>query len=53
MQRLWNFMAIHGPSHHESKFEIESAPASLHRLGNRLKAWNPLEEKDFLWKPNE
>ncbi|WP_057938791.1 hypothetical protein [Algoriphagus resistens] len=28
-----------GPSHHESKFEIESEPASLNRLGNRLKTW--------------
>ena len=42
-----------GSAHHESKFEIESEPASLNRLGNRLKAWNPLEEKFFEWRPNE
>lgn len=42
-----------GPVYHESKFEIESEPASLNRLGNRLKNWNPLEEKVFEWRPNE
>jgi len=42
-----------GPAYHDSKFEIESEPASLNRLGNRLKTWNPLEEKDFEWRPNE
>lgn len=42
-----------GPSYHESKFEIESEPASLNRLGNRLKTWNSLEEKVFEWRPNE
>lgn len=42
-----------GHSHHESKFELESEPASLNRLGNRLKNWNPLEEKLFEWEPNE
>jgi hypothetical protein len=42
-----------GPSHHESKFEIESEPASLNRLGSRLKTWNPLEVKLFEWRPNE
>lgn len=40
-------------SHYESKFEIESEPASLNRLGNRLRAWNPVEDEDFEWKPNE
>lgn len=42
-----------GPSYHESKFEIESEPASLNRFGKRLKNWNPLEEKLFEWRPNE
>lgn len=42
-----------GPSYYESKFEIESEPASLNMLGNRLKAWNPLEGKVFEWSPNE
>lgn len=42
-----------GLSHYDSKFEIESEPASLNRLGNRLKTWNPLEERVFEWKPNE
>ena len=42
-----------GPAHYESKFEIESEPASLNRLGQRLKTWNPLEEKELAWKPNE
>lgn len=42
-----------GPAHHESKFEIESEPASLNILGNRLRTWNPLEEKSFEWTPND
>ncbi len=42
-----------GPAHHDSKFEIKSEPASLNRLGNRLKNWNPMEEKLFEWEPNE
>jgi hypothetical protein len=42
-----------GSAHHESKFEIESEPASLNRLGSRLKNWNPLEEKNFEWAPND
>ncbi|WP_340103474.1 hypothetical protein [Rhodohalobacter sp. 8-1] len=42
-----------GPSHHESKLEIESEPASLNRFGNGLKTWIPLEEKVFEWRPNE
>lgn len=42
-----------GPAYHDSKFEIKSEPASLNRLGNRLKTWNPLEEKVFEWEPNE
>ena len=42
-----------GPAYHESKFEIESEPASLNRLGNRLKNWNPIEEKTFQWTPND
>lgn len=41
------------PLYHISKFEIESEPASLNRLGNKLKTWNPLKEKVFEWRPNE
>lgn len=40
-------------SHHESKFEIESEPASLNRLGYGLKNWNVLEQKVFEWRPNK
>ena len=41
-----------GLNYHESKFEIESEPASLNRFGNDLKNWNPLIEKIFYWAPH-
>lgn len=41
-----------GPGFHDCKFEIESEVASINRLGTGLKNWNPLDQEQFVWRPN-
>ncbi len=44
-----NFIGIDS---HDCKFEIESEVASINKLGIGLKNWNPMKQKQFVWKPN-
>jgi len=41
-----------GIDSHDCKFEIESEVASINKLGIGLKNWNPMKQKQFVWKPN-
>jgi hypothetical protein len=39
------------PYHHRNEFYIKSEPASLNKLGQQLKEWNPEHDKEFEWIP--
>ena len=41
---------IDNPYFH-SEFEIKAEPASINRLGQSLRYWNPLEIKELEWNP--
>ena len=38
------------PYTNKSEFYITTVPASLNKLGKLLNDWNPMDEKEILWK---